>query len=299
MQRLFASATLLLSLTACGSGAVADNNLTPQSALKGLVLGSGINDAAVEVATGKTVWERFLPPAGYSKVAAPKSSFAHFLSQLPCKPAGTLVKLFNEEEKQNQRGVAAVLDIDAGKNDLQQCADAVMRLRAEYLFAAGRANEIHFNFTNGFRAGFDKWSAGNRIAVSGNNVSWKLGAAPDNSYKSLRIYLNKVFTYAGTLSLQKELKPVAISAIQAGDVFIQGGSPGHAMIVVEVAQNAAGNKAFMLAQSYMPAQDIHIVARSSGLGSPDPWFIPDSNSVRIITPDWFFTVNDLHRFEGE
>ena len=295
MQRLFASVTLLLSLAACRSGAIAENNLIPQSAPQSTVPAG--RQTPIKVATGKTVSERFLTPAGYSKVGSSQTSFAHFLSQVPCKPAGTPVRYFNGEQKPNQSGVAAVLNLDAGTTDLQQCADAVMRLRAEYLFAAGRANDIHFNFTNGFRAGFHRWSAGERIAVSGNNVSWKLGATPDNSYKSLRIYLDKVFTYAGTLSLQKELKPVAVSAIQAGDVFIQGGSPGHAMIVMEVAQNTSGEKAFILAQSYMPAQDIHIVKNPQNPGSP--WFILDTNESEIRTPDWIFTTTDLRRFEGE
>ncbi len=296
MQRLFASATLLFSLAACQSGAIAENNLNSQSTPQSTLPAGKPKETKAEVAAGKTVSERFLPPSGYAKVAAPNASFSHYLSQLPCKPAGTPVCYFNGEQKPNQSGVAAVLDMDAGKTDLQQCADAVMRLRAEYLFANGRARDIHFNFTNGFKAGFDKWSAGNRIAVSGNNVSWKSGAAPDDSYKSLRLYLDKVFTYAGTLSLQKELKPVAISAIQAGDVFIQGGSPGHAMIVVEVARNAAGQRAFMLAQSYMPAQDIHIVKNPK---SGSPWFMIAGNDSEIRTPDWNFEATDLRRFEGE
>jgi hypothetical protein len=297
MQHLFASATFLLSVTACQSGAVAENNLPPQSVLQSRGTAGTFKDAAVEVVTGKTVSERFLPTAGYTRVAAAPASFAYYLGQLSCKPAGTPVKLFNGEEKQNQRGVAAVLDLDAGKTDLQQCADAVMRLRAEYLFANGRTKDIHFHFTNGFKADFFRWSAGSRIAVSGNNVSWQQGAAePDSSYKSLRQYLDKVFTYAGTLSLQKELQPFSIDAIQAGDVLIQGGSPGHAMIVVEVAQNATGQRAFMLAQSYMPAQDIHIVKNPQ---NNSPWFSVAANSSEIRTPDWTFSTSNLRRFEGE
>ena len=45
--------------------------------------------------------------------------------------------------------------------------------------------------------------------------------------------------------------------MQIGDVLIQGGSPGHAVIVVDMAENpATGEKLYLLAQSYMPAQDI-------------------------------------------
>jgi hypothetical protein len=39
-----------------------------------------------------------------------------------------------------------------------------------------------------------------------------------------------------------------------GDVFIRGGSPGHAMLVVDMGEDAAGRKIYLVAQSYMPSQ---------------------------------------------
>ena len=45
-----------------------------------------------------------------------------------------------------------------------------------------------------------------------------------------------------------------LSEMQIGDVFIRGGSPGHCVIVVDMAvHQETGEKLFMLAQSYMPA----------------------------------------------
>jgi len=49
------------------------------------------------------------------------------------------------------------------------------------------------------------------------------------------------------------------STIEPGDVMIRAGSPGHAMLVVDVAEDERGRRIYLLAQSYMPAQDIHIV----------------------------------------
>ncbi len=55
------------------------------------------------------------------------------------------VLLYNGNPKARQDVHAAVLDLSVGTRDLQQCADAVIRLRAEYLIESGREDEIAFN----------------------------------------------------------------------------------------------------------------------------------------------------------
>lgn len=66
-------------------------------------------------------------------------------------------------------------------------------------------------------------------------MQWYTAGGKDYSYKTFRNYLNMVFTYAGTASLSKELLTIPYMSLQPGDVFIKGGSPGHAVIVVDVA----------------------------------------------------------------
>jgi hypothetical protein len=224
-------------------------------------------------------------------------TFAHFLRQIPLKTQGSAVHLYNGALKNRQDVHAAVIDLDAGTKDLQQCADAVMRLRAEYLFAQGRLADIHFNFTNGFRTDFSRWANGERIRVKGG-VNWYPSAPPDASHASLRKFLDVVYSYAGTLSLSRELKPVSLADMQAGDVFIRGGSPGHAVIVVDVAQNAAGKKVFLLAQSYMPAQDIHVLVNVAD-AAISPWYELDEDMELLETPEWDFSTDELKRFAGE
>lgn len=102
---------------------------------------------------------------------------------------------YNGEEKPN-KVAAAVLNIDIGNKDLQQCADAVMRMRAEYLYKTKQFDLLHFNFTSGFKADYSKWRSGYRISVKGNNVSWIKTTKESESYQSFREYLNIVFTYA-------------------------------------------------------------------------------------------------------
>jgi hypothetical protein len=220
-------------------------------------------------------------PQGFERVPAPPGSFAAFLRGLPLKPDGTEVRLHDGRKKcfgTPRPGLfdcasyhVAVIDIDTGKRDLQQCADAVMRLRAEYLLGAGRTREIAFNYTNGKRHRF-----------------------PGGSYSDFRRYMDRIFTYAGSYSLEKEMRRVSVSEMQTGDVFIQGGFPGHAVLVVDMAENRrTGEKRFLLMQSYMPAQDMHILANPKTPGSG--WY-PLDFGAELITPEWTFTAKDLRRF---
>jgi hypothetical protein len=145
-----------------------------------------------------------------------------------------------------------------------------MRLRAEYLFDQGRYSEIVFRDNHG------------------TPYEWK----GKNNKTGFDNYLELVFGRCGTASLERQLKSVSEHhEIQPGDVFIKGGFPGHAMIVIDVAVNKKGKKIFMLAQSYMPAQDIHIVKNplQDGLS---PWYHFTEHSD-LITPEWKFSSDQL------
>lgn len=246
---------------------------------------------------GKTIEARVPAPAGYSRFPAEKNSFGSYLRNLPLKPHGSFVTLYDGRKKPNNNVYDAVVDLKIGDKNLHQCADAIMRLRAEYLWNNKQFDKIHFNFTNGFRADYSKWMSGKRISVNGNKTFWTSGSAPSNTYAVFWKYMEVVFSYAGTLSLAKELKPAAISNIQIGDVFIQGGSPGHAVIVTDIAVNSkTGKTIFLLAQSYMPAQEIQILKNPLNK-EISPWYETGFGSV-LETPEWTFSKNDLKRFEN-
>ncbi len=233
-------------------------------------------------------------PDGYKRITVVKSSFADWLRHLPLLPGTPAVKLYNGELKYNQSAQFAVLNIDAGKEDLQQCADAVIRLKAEYHFSKKENDKIHFKFTSGDVAQYSKWVEGYRAVVKNNKVSWVKSAQKDVSYKSFKAYLRQVFMYAGTSSLSKELQSIELKQMQPGDVFIHGGFPGHAVIVLDMAEDKAGKKLFMIAQSYMPAQDIHILKNTGADNSP--WYPLDFEGV-LETPEWTFQSTELKRFK--
>ncbi len=235
---------------------------------------------------------RFQPPPGFTRTTAAQGSFAHFLRHLPLKPTNAPVLLHSGQPKSRQDVHAAVVDLTTGTKDLQQCADAIIRLRAEYLFATGRADEIVFDLTNGFRVPWKRWRQGDRVRVQGNTCSWSSGGPVDDTHAQLQGYLEFVFTYAGTLSLKKELAAAAHLPVEAGDVFIQGGSPGHAVLVLDVARHTDGRAAILLGQSYMPAQDFHVLR-----GPVDgAWYIIDA-AAELRTPEWTFAWGDRRRWK--
>ena len=245
---------------------------------------------------GHTIETRFNPPNGFVRTTQIEGSFAKYLSNLPLKSSDAPVKLYDGTLKINQNAHAAVIDLPIGNNNLHQCADAVMRLRAEYLWKNKQYNKIHFNLTNGFLADYNSWRSGNRLVVNGNKTYWKKQAAASDSYATFWSYLEMVFTYAGSLSLSKELVSVSQKDLKVGDIFIKGGSPGHVAIVVDIAIHPKTlEKVFLLAQSYMPAQETHVLKNleNPSLGA---WF-PANFGTTLITPEYTFYDYQIMRFK--
>jgi len=252
---------------------------------------SGINP------NGSTIIERFNPPAGFIRTKAEDLSFASFLRTLPLKKHGSKALLYDGSIKSGENIYCAVVNMKIGDKNLQQCADAIIRLRAEYLFNNRYYEKIHFNFTNGEQADYLKFAEGYRPSIDENNVEWNRIAEKNYSYENFLNYLEMVFMYAGTYSLRQELETVKNpQEIEIGDVFIKGGFPGHAVIVVDMAiQEKSGEKMVLLAQSYMPAQEIQILICPQ---TEDPWYTIRSFG-KLVTPEWVFDVNELRSFVNE
>ncbi|HHY82768.1 MAG TPA: DUF4846 domain-containing protein [Clostridiales bacterium] len=246
---------------------------------------------------GTTIGERYLVPEGFTRTKVDEGSFGEFLRNQKLKPYGEKALYYNGREKPSEGVYDSVLDVDIGGRDLHQCADAIMLLRAEYLYQNGRYDDISFHFVSGFLAEYKKWMEGYRIKVQGNNASYYKADSPSNTYNDFRRFMDIVMSYSSTLSLEKELKPVLISDIMIGDVFIVGGSPGHAVIVVDMAENHLGEKIFLLAQSYMPAQQTQILINPMD-ESISPWYSL-KNKDSLVTPQWKFQLDQLKRFDDK
>jgi hypothetical protein len=238
------------------------------------------------------------PPGGYKRVEQKKDSFGEFLRNQELKQENSIVFLYNGKPKANQDAQYSVLSIDVGDRDLQQCADAVMRLWAEYLYSMKEFDKIVFHFTDGRKIRYRQYAEGYRTKRKGKQVEWGRFAKKDYSYKAFRRYMDLVFTYAGTSSMKRydteQLNEEEI--IDIGHILLQEGNPyGHAVLIVDKAVNKEGKTVYLLAQSFMPAQEIHILRNFNNL-SLSPWYeIKDKN---IRTPEWDFLKKDLVKFKN-
>ena len=236
---------------------------------------------------GMTLESRILTPSGYQRTEVEEDSLGDFLHKYPMKAYGSKVHLFDGSEKYNQSAHISVFDLPIENYDLQQCADSVIRMYAEYFWNTKQYERIAFHYTSGFLAEYPKWREGNRIKVEGNTVKWVKSAGYDDSYECFVEYLKNVFSYAGTLSMFcEEAVEIPLGEAKAGDVFLYGGSPGHVVMIVDVCENEDGKKAFLLAQGYMPAQEFHLLVNENHL--EDPWYYESEISYPFSTPEYTF-----------
>ena len=185
-----------------------------------------------------TLKERIHTPEGFHREEVETDSFAAFMENYALYKDGKKVKLYDKTLKQNQDAHVAVLKMKLVEGDLQQCADSIIRLYAEYF------------------------------------------------------YQNKMYD---KISLSDESKKIKKAEIQAGDIFVQGGSPGHAVMVLDVCTDDSGRKAFLLGQGFMPAQQFHVL--KNPLHEDDPWYYVDELTYPLQTPEYTFEKGSLKRPE--
>lgn len=219
-------------------------------------------------------------------------SWQYFLQTLPVKNAQ--IEDYAGNPVSNPEKAFEIIDYDIGKRDLQQCADAIMRLRAEYLFKQKRFNEIEFHFTSGHLFTFLAYCNGIRPVVNGNQVKFlQPGQIIKPTHSALRNYLDIVYAYAGTISLAKELKKV--NQLSVGTVIIKAGSPGHCSIIIDEAVTSTGEKVYKLAEGYTPAQSIYVLRnyKKPGMGA---WHAIEERK-EIETASFYFDSYQLGVFE--
>ena len=128
---------------------------------------------------GMTLETRIFVPEGYQRE---QSDFAHFLQNYPLKKNGSPILLYNGKKKFNQSSQIGVFKLPLENENLQQCADSVMRVYAEYYGHTKQYDKIQFHLSDGFLLSYNKWREGNRVVIKNDHASYVKSASYDDSY---------------------------------------------------------------------------------------------------------------------
>ena len=218
-----------------------------KNAVENAVFPTQQKEISVKIHTQKnTVRERFSPPENFIWIESVSGSYGQFIENFKLKPYGTKILKYDGTPIATQNLHEAVFDISVGNKDLQQCADAVIRLRAEYLKRIGKEDEIGFHYTSGDFLKWNEYKNGVRLFVNGNKVT-RGSISANSSENSFQNYLDNIYNYAGTISVNRETKPVTKNSyLKTGDILITPGSPGHVVFIAGVAKNSDGKKVYLL-----------------------------------------------------
>ncbi|AUC83388.1 DUF4846 domain-containing protein [Lacinutrix sp. Bg11-31] len=243
-----------------------------------------------------TISSRVKIPKGYKRVKYPKGSFQEYLRNYSLKPFGNKIINYDNSEYYWQQGHIGILDILVPKNGLQQCADALIRIRSEYLWDTNRKSEIGFNFTSGHYCSWKKYAEGYRPNIKGNKVTFSKTASANASKENFYKYLNLIYMYSGTLSLSQELKAItSVKDLEIGDMLIKGGSPGHIVMLGDAVVNEKREKLFLLFQGNTPAQSVHLVKNLED-SEISPWYNLKMNAL-IPVSNYTFYYSKFARFK--
>lgn len=245
--------------------------------------------------TGDSICTQVIVPEGYKRIAFKINSFQEYLRNYKLKPYGSKIINYDNSEYFAQNWHEGVLEIPVPTNGLQQCADALIRIRSEYLWEQNRRDEIGFNFTSGHYCSWKKYANGYRPKIKGNMVTFHKTASENHSKANFYKYLNLIYMYAGTLSLYNELEKVPIKDIRIGDMLVNPGLPGHIEIIVDEIINEKGNKMYLLAQGNTPAQNVCLLKNSDNKNI-SPWYAFTKKEA-VYTPSYYFEKPQFIRFK--
>lgn len=235
-----------------------------------------------------TLEERYAPPTGYTRVETDDGSFGTYLRAIPLKPDGSAV--LQHDGTASEASAAAVVDLSIGAGDRCQLTDALLLLRARYLFDAGRKDEIQFYFSSGFLYDFTTYAAGRRVKVDGNNVTWVTKDTPGDTLQDLYGYLGTLYSYSRAVSV-KANDTMQTSNVVPGTLFTNDGGA----IIADLARNdATGESVVLLIRGGSPASDLYVMDNTL---APElsPWFSV-SPAGGIYAGEITFMISDAREF---
>lgn len=274
------------------SGVFYEKGRTPLPLAAEQYTGSDENTLALIDSSGNMPETRILPPDGYRRIDAENGSLLKFMRNMSLSPDGTPVVLHNGQEIARYAAAVYAMDVD----ELQQCADSIIRIYSEYLYSRGEYDKINFSLTNGTLMRYTDWREGKRLIALGSFAKLFKLADTDESYDCFRAYLSAVMNYAGTQSLSKESELISLEELAPGDMLLRGGTPGHVVLVIDQAVNENGESCFLLAQGHMPAQSFHIITNPAR--ADDPWYYAAEMTGNIDAAGYVFSADELYRWRN-
>lgn len=251
---------------------------------------SHINEEGVSVLSRVEVLDNFI------RAKTTTGSFSHYVQNYSLKPSGEEVINYDGNPYWYQAGHVGILDVPVPSNGLQQCADALIRIRAEYLWQQNLKDKIGFKFTSGHYCSWSKYAQGYRPTINGNKVTFSKKETPNTSKDNFYNYLNLIYTYAGTYSLAEELSEIKeLSNVNIGDILVYPGFPGHVMMIADIIENQKGERRFLFFQGNTPAQSVHIIKNNNNTDE-SPWY--DLKGLTSLeTPIYTFSSFKIVRFK--
>jgi len=233
---------------------------------------------------------RFPAPSGYVRAPLAEGSFGAWLRGLPVRLDRHSVEDYRGRAVTfSGRWSAAVIALDVGEKNLQQCADTALRLHAEWLWSRGDTQALRYHFTSGDESRFSEWVAGRKLAVEGATVREVQVAPVPADRVALRAWLEQLFMYAGTRSLALDSEAVGLdAALLPGDLLLHPGSPGHVVIVLDVVEReGSGDQLALIGQGSMPAQELHVLRGDARQTVDGVWFrFPQGREQGVRVPGW-------------
>jgi hypothetical protein len=245
-----------------------------------------------------TIETRFPPPPDYTRVRVEPGSFAEWLRGLPLAPEGSEVVRYDSAvvRPADDPYVAAIVAIDIGSADLQQSADVLIRLHAEWLWSQGKHAAINYPGATKLAMPLSRWEKGQRLISQGANVYWAVQTKPQAAdYKEFRRYLDAVFAWANSSSLSRSTKPIEKPEDAApGDFFLHTKPPGHVAILLDIAEKPSGERVALLGQALSPTESVHVIRP----GRATAWFSLRPQQPIVTARSAEFNWNELRRLKG-
>jgi hypothetical protein len=212
------------------------------------------------------------PPVSFKTETFPARSYSSFIQNLPVADSSVIRDYQRQIINSSFYNVLAVVDIPLLFNDdLEQCADFAMRLRAEYFKTYNNLDSLCL---------FD---------YNGNKLFYK------KSGLTYQNFLRKIFANANSYSLKKGCNTITKEELRPGDLIVQNvnGGIGHVSVIVNSCTSGTGQRMFLIGYSFMPAQQFHI-EHSESYGK-NGWFTIDSY-IRYLKSNLDYGEPVLRRF---